>query len=78
MKNKIFIISHSTGIKGPIDYYEQYLLKKNIVYKLEHPLDLYKNKKTYFFVSGKVTQTFFRYNLNIFNLGIDFLISCFF
>ena len=41
----IFLLTHSTGIKGPGDFLEDYLLENgNSVLKLQHPLDNYRNK----------------------------------
>jgi glycosyltransferase involved in cell wall biosynthesis len=43
----IILFSHSTGIVGPIDFLEDYCLKKKYtVFKLQHPLDNYDQQHT--------------------------------
>jgi len=76
MIKKVFIISHSSEIEGPIDYYIKYLKKnKYSVSKLEHPLDDYRSRFTIFSSQGKIAKIK-RFNyFSIVNLFIDFLLS---
>lgn len=76
MNTKILIVSHSSGIEGPIDYYEQYLLKNSYhVSKLEHPLNDYDGRKSIFFVDGKEVSSRRRMGGGLVNLILDLLIS---
>src|ERR1035437_10446498 len=75
MVKKIFILSHSSEIEGPIDYYCKYLERNNYtVLKLEHPLDDYRGRFTIFYNQGDITKIR-RNNLGILNLFIDAFIS---
>lgn len=69
---KIFILSHSTGIKGPGDFLEDFLLQnKHTVFKLEHPLDTYFKRKSILSKNKKTLQVIQRYNLSLLNYFID-------
>ncbi len=76
VNKNIFIISHSSGIEGPIDYYCNYLKKNNAVVKLEHPLDDYKNRATILWDDNTQVVRYGRNNhIGVLNLGIDFFLS---
>lgn len=78
MKN-IYIVNHATAKTGSANYLEDYLLrKKRKVFRLSHPLDDYKNNKTYFVEDKNIIRKFRRTSLGIVNLPIDFLLSVFF
>jgi len=72
----IFLLTHSTGIKGPGDFLEDYLLENgNSVLKLQHPLDNYRNKQTIFTKNKKQVSLYNRSKLSVINYIIDFAIS---
>jgi len=73
---RIFIISHSSEIEGPIDYYRKYLEKNNYnVLTLAHPLNDYKERFTVFYDQDKTIKIKRSNAFGIFNLFIDFFIS---
>ena len=78
---KILLISHSTGIKGPIDFFEDYLIRndenKNAdkVYKLEHPLNKYNTRNSCFYENKINKERWTRKGSPIANLFIDLFIS---
>lgn len=73
---RIFIISHSSEIEGPIDYYRKYLGKNNYsISSLEHPLDNYKGRFTIFYNQNKTIKIKRSNVMGILNLFIDFFIS---
>lgn len=76
MIKKIFIVSHSSEIEGPIDYYCKYLEKNNhIILKLEHPLDSYSGRNTVFRGQEIIVKIKRKNHLGILNLFIDFYLS---
>lgn len=80
MRN-IFIATHSNENMGPIDGFEDYLLKNHKefnIYKLSNPLDNYYSLNTIFLKNKKVINTIKRFNLGIINFFIDFLITFFY
>ena len=73
---RIFIISHSSEIESPIDYYRKYLEKNNYnISSLEHPLDNYKGRFTVFYNQNKTIKIKRSNIMGILNLFIDFFIS---
>jgi glycosyltransferase involved in cell wall biosynthesis len=73
---KLFIGSHSSGMAGPIDYYEAYLLRNgHDVLKLSHPLDNYDGKKTTFTLNGRTVSARTRKGMGALSLAVDLLIS---
>lgn len=76
VKKTVFIVSHTTGIEGPIDYYESYLLKKNHkVIKLTHPLDRYKNKDSELTINRKKIFAYHRKEMGFVSFLTDLYIS---
>lgn len=72
----ILLLSHSTGIIGPIDFLENYCLKgKNTVYKIQHPLDNYTNPQTIIFKNKKVISHRKRNQIGLITFIIDFVLS---
>jgi len=75
MKN-IFIVNHATEKTGSANYFEDYLLRRKYdVYRLSHPLNNYKNKKTYFLKNREIIKSFNRTDLGVLNFFSDFIIS---
>lgn len=75
----ILLLSHSTGIPGPIDFLEQYCLQqKHTVYKLQHPLDDYTNKQTIAYKNKQVVFIKARKHIGIVNVLLDCVYSLFF
>jgi len=73
---RIFIISHSSEIEGPIDYYRKYLEKNNYsVSILEHPLNDCTGRFTVFHSDGKTIKIKRSNGFGILNLFIDFFVS---
>jgi glycosyltransferase involved in cell wall biosynthesis len=73
---RIFIISHSSEIEGPIDYYRKYLEKNSYhISSLNHPLNDYKERFTVFSNQNKTIRIKRLNVFGIFNLFIDFFIS---
>lgn len=73
---RIFIISHSSEIQGPIDYYRKYLKKNDCsVSIVEHPLDNYRGRATVFYNQNETIKIKRSNSLGILNLFIDFFVS---
>lgn len=54
---KIFLLAHSSGIDGPLDYYRDYLLRKSRfeeVFYLSHPLNVYQSKESRFYLNHEL------------------------
>lgn len=74
----IFILSHSSGIDGLIDFYTQYLFRNNRfkkIYYLSHPLDCYNNKDSLFYINYDLKYRKKRFGKVVMNLFIDFFYS---
>lgn len=72
----VFLLSHSTGIKGPGDFLEDYLLKRgDTVFKLEHPLDKYKERSSFFYKNKTLVRKFQRKDVSLLNYIMDYGIS---
>lgn len=73
---RVFLVSHSSGLKGPINFLEDYLQeKKNEIFHLEHPLDTYHGKKTILYHDKNIVFSIQRSGSSISNLFKDFFIS---
>ena len=76
MAKKIFIVSHSSEIEGPIDYYWEYLKRNGyVVLKLEHPLNDYRKRFSIFYGQSEVLKIKRSNHFGILNLFVDFYIS---
>lgn len=72
----IFLLTHSTGMKGPGDFLEDYLLQKgHTVFKLEHPLDTYNLATTHFYKNKVLIKKFQRRSVSVLNYAIDYFFS---
>jgi len=72
----IFLLSHSSGLKGPINFFEDYLLQnKNTTIHLEHPLDIYAGKASLLKENGIVFNKIQRSGTSLLNLFVDFFYS---
>jgi glycosyltransferase involved in cell wall biosynthesis len=73
---KFFIVSHSSGMDGPIDYFEAYLQRQgHNVLKLSHPLDNYRGRVTALTKDGKLVSSSLRRDLGPLSLITDMLIT---
>ena len=71
-----FIITHNTPLDGPINYYENFLIRnKKRVFLISHPLDDYANRSTSLFDNKKEIKNIRRFNFGLFNLFLDYIIS---
>lgn len=76
MSDNILIVTHNSPLDGPINYYENFLLRNDKkVFLLNHPLDNYNNRRTIFFENKKEVSSIKRFDFGLFNLFIDYLIS---
>lgn len=67
-----FIASHASNIKGPIDYFEDYILSQgHHTVKISHPLDHYSGRKTVITKNGKKQNTFNRLAIGFLNYFYD-------
>lgn len=72
----IFICSHTSGIDGPIDYLEEYLISRGFsVSKLEHPLRLMSNSFSYFYMQKKLIKRYKRKDTWFINYFVDMCLS---
>lgn len=76
MTKIIFIIGHSSGLEGPVDYFSYFLLNQgHKVIKLMHPLDIYEGQDTFLEINEKEIIRHKRRELSNLNLFFDFLYS---
>lgn len=75
---KIFLLTHSLGITGQIDYYREYLFRRHHqarVYYLTHPLDDYQGRESCFWDGRRRIRSIERRGGTISNLLRDIYIS---
>lgn len=75
---KIFLLAHSSGIDGPMDYYRHYLMRNSqfeTVYYLSHPLNVYQSKESRFYLNNNLVWRQNRRGPFFFNLLFDFYYS---
>jgi glycosyltransferase involved in cell wall biosynthesis len=73
---RIFLVSHSSGLKGPINFLEDYLRQnEHQIMHVEHPLDIYNGKKTILYKNGEIIFSKKRSGDSLLNLVKDFFFS---
>jgi len=73
---RVVVISHSSIIEGPIEYYIKYLKKNNYhISTIDHPLNDYQDRFTIFDNQKKLIMTKRSNRLGTLNLLVDFFLS---